>query len=94
MNAIPHLVTRISHPDASVCLSLGPAYDPVMSVEEIKKGLMSLSESEQGEVTAFLFHLRHAHDPDYEAAVSHRLLDTDKSHWLTPEEFEQRLFER
>jgi hypothetical protein len=62
-----------------------------MSVEEIKKGLASLSESEQREVTAFLFHLRHLHDPDYREAVSERLSDTEKSHWLTPEEFEQRL---
>ena len=30
-----------------------------MSVEEIKKGLIALSEAEQSEVTAFLFHIRH-----------------------------------
>jgi hypothetical protein len=52
---------------------------------------MSLSETEQREVTAFLFHLRHAHDPEYQNTVSGRLSDTDKSHWLSPDEFEKRL---
>jgi hypothetical protein len=65
-----------------------------MSVEEIKKSLASLSEAEQREVTAFLFHLRHSHDSEYEKAVSDRLSDTDKSHWLTPAEFEQKLDQR
>ena len=53
-----------------------------MSVEEIKKGLLALSEAEQSEVTAFLFHIRHSHNPDYQ------------SHWVTPEEFERQLNQR
>jgi hypothetical protein len=65
-----------------------------MSVEEIKKGLTSLSEAEQREVTAFLFHLRHARDPKYQNTVSDRLSDKDKSHWLTPDEFEKNLDQR
>jgi hypothetical protein len=65
-----------------------------MSVEEIKKGLTSLSEAEQREVTAFLFHLRHSRDTEYQNAVSDRLSDTDKSHWLTPDEFEKNLDQR
>jgi hypothetical protein len=50
-----------------------------MSVEEIKKGLIALSEAEQSEVTAFLFHLRHSRDPDYQDVVSERLSDSDSS---------------
>lgn len=65
-----------------------------MSVEEIKKGLASLSEAEQGEVTAFLFHLRHTHDADYQDILEKRLGDTDSAHWVTPEEFESRLDQR
>jgi len=65
-----------------------------MSVEEIKKGLVSLSETEQTEVTAFLFHLRHAHDSVYQSAISDRLSDRDSSHWLTPSEFEKQLDRR
>ena len=61
-----------------------------MSVEEIKKGLIALSEAEQSEVTAFLFHLRHSHDPDYQDVVSTRLSDSNSSHWVTPEEFEKQ----
>jgi len=65
-----------------------------MSVEEIKKGLIALSEAEQSEVTAFLFHLRHSHDPDYQDVVSARLSDADSSHWVTPEQFEKQLNQR
>ena len=62
-----------------------------MSVDEIKRGIASLSPSEQGEVTAFLFHLRHTSDPDYQERVTARLSDRDPAHWLTPEEFERQL---
>ncbi len=65
-----------------------------MSVEEIKKGLATLSEIERSEVTAFLFHLRHAHDTGYQNAVDRRLTDQDESHWISPEEFERRLDEK
>ena len=62
-----------------------------MSVEQIKNSLASLSPAEQGEVSAFLFHLRHASDPEYQSRVEARLSDPDPAHWLTPEEFERRL---
>ena len=62
-----------------------------MSVEEIKHSIASLSAKEQGEVSAFLFHLRHAADPDYQERVDSRLSDRDPAHWLTPKEFERQL---
>ena len=62
-----------------------------MNVEEIKQGIASLSPTEQSEVTAFLFHLRHVADPEYQQRVSARLTDADRTHWLTPEEFERQL---
>ena len=65
-----------------------------MSVEDIKHGIAALSASEQNEVSAFLFHLRHASDPEYQDRVGERLADTDRSHWLTPEEFERRLAQK
>ena len=61
-----------------------------MNVEEIKHSIASLSPNEQGKVSAFLFHLRHASDPDYQERVDSRLSDRDSTHWLTPEEFERR----
>ena len=65
-----------------------------MSVEQIKNSIASLSPTEQSEVSAFLFHLRHASDPEYQSRVDARLADTDPTHWLSPEEFERRLDQR
>jgi hypothetical protein len=62
-----------------------------MSIEEIKKSLTALSPDERSEVTAFLFHLRHATDVDYQRGLDRVLADKDPLHWLTPEEFEKRL---
>lgn len=65
-----------------------------MSVEEIKHRLAALSPTEQGEVSAFLFHLRRAADSDYQDRVTSRLADRDPAHWLTPEEFDRQLDEK
>jgi len=62
-----------------------------VSVKEIKQELTALSTAEQTEVAAFLFHLRHLNDSDYQATLKRRIEDKDPSHWLTPDEFEQRL---
>jgi hypothetical protein len=59
-----------------------------MSVKELKNQLVALSSLEQAEVAAFLFHLRHAADPDYQSAVTRRIADKDPTHWLTPDELE------
>ena len=64
---------------------------PAMSVEEIKHSITALSPTEQSEVSAFLFHLRHAADAAYQERIKSRLSDRDPTHWLTPEEFERRL---
>jgi hypothetical protein len=62
-----------------------------VSVKELKKELASLSASQQAEVAAFLFQLRHKSDPDYQATLQRRLADKDPSHWLTPDEADRRL---
>jgi hypothetical protein len=62
-----------------------------MSVETIKHTLATLSSAEQNEISAYLFHLRHASDRDYEEQVNRRLSDADSTHWMTPEEFESEL---
>ena len=62
-----------------------------MSVEELKKTVATLSPSEQNELTAFLFHLRHRGDAAYQATLAARMRDKDPARWLTPEEFEKRL---
>jgi len=62
-----------------------------MSVQELKEKLAALARSEQDEVIAYLFHLRHAHDGQYEGEIDHRLGDKNPSHWLSPDEFEREL---
>ncbi len=62
-----------------------------MSVEELKRALTTMSAKEQGEVSAYLFFLRHRGDAAYQAILETRLSDHDPSHWLTPEDFEERL---
>ena len=62
-----------------------------MSVQDIKKELATLSPAEQREVTAYLFRLRHVSDPDHHATVQRRMDDKDANHWLTVDEFENRL---
>lgn len=62
-----------------------------MSVQEIKEKLAALPRKEQDEVIAYLFHLRHAGDREYEGQIARRLEDTDPAHWLSPEEFEREL---
>jgi hypothetical protein len=62
-----------------------------MSVEEIKKSLTTLSAAQRSEVTAFLFHLRRAADPEYQSRLDFVLADKTPEHWVTPEEFEKRL---
>jgi hypothetical protein len=66
-------------------------YAWLMSVEELKKTVATLSPGEQNELTAFLFHLRHREDVAYQSMLKDRVDDKDPSHWLTPEEFEKRL---
>lgn len=62
-----------------------------MTVEEIKKSLTGLSADELREISAFLFHLRHVNDPEYQDIVAERIEDSNRANWLTPEEFEKRL---
>ena len=62
-----------------------------MSVQEIKEQLAILPQREQDEVVAYLFHLRHALDPEFQSDIARRLDDREPSHWLSPDEFERRL---
>jgi hypothetical protein len=78
--------TRVELTDA-----VSRRYAWLMSVEELKKTVATLSPGEQNELTAFLFHLRHRGDVAYQAMLKGRVDDKDPSHWLTPEEFEKRL---
>lgn len=62
-----------------------------MSFEQIKHAVALLDEQQQAELISFTLQLRYAHDPGHYQEVTDRLNDADKSHWLTPDEFERRL---
>jgi hypothetical protein len=62
-----------------------------MSVREIKEKLAALSRRDQDEVVAFLFHLRHIDDPEYQRILAQRLEDKEPAHWLSPDQFEREL---
>ena len=62
-----------------------------MSVQEIKEKLATLPRKGQDEVIAFLFHLRHADDAEYQSNITRRLQDRNPSHWLSPDAFESEL---
>jgi hypothetical protein len=62
-----------------------------MSLDQLKREVASLSDQKQAELISYTLHLRYAGDPDYRREVTDRLNDSDRSHWLTPEEFERRL---
>jgi hypothetical protein len=66
-------------------------YTRAMSIEQLKREVASLGDREQAELISYTLQLRHAHDPAYRREVTDRLNDADKSHWLTPAEFERRL---
>ena len=50
-----------------------------------------LDEQQQAELISYTLQLRYAQDAGYHREVTDRLNDADKSHWLTPDEFERRL---
>lgn len=62
-----------------------------MSFEQLKREVALLDEREQAELISYTLQLRHAYDANYHREVADRLNDQDKSHWLTPDEFERRL---
>jgi hypothetical protein len=62
-----------------------------MSLDQLKREVTALSDRDQAELIRYTLQLRHANDSAYRNEVTQRLNDTDKSHWLTPDEFERRL---
>ena len=62
-----------------------------VSVQEIKEQLAALPQRDQDEVVAYLFHLRHAQDVEFQREIARRTADRDPSHWLSPEDFERKL---
>ena len=83
----PYRTLRLS----PTCAGASFEYTSTMSLDQLKREVASLSSQEQAELISYALHLRYAGDPEYRREVTDRLNDSDKSHWLTPEEFERRL---
>lgn len=62
-----------------------------MSFEQLKREVALLDEQQQAELISYTLQLRYARDVGYHEEVTDRLNDADKSHWLTPDDFERRL---
>ncbi|HUA69328.1 MAG TPA: hypothetical protein VMA13_12335 [Candidatus Saccharimonadales bacterium] len=62
-----------------------------MSFEQLKEEVALLDNQKQAELIAYTLQLRYAHDAGWRREVADRLNDADKSHWLTPGDFERRL---
>ena len=62
-----------------------------MSIEQIKREIALLDEQQQADLISYTLQLRYAQDDVYHREVTDRLNDADKSHWLTPDEFDRRL---
>jgi hypothetical protein len=60
-------------------------------MQQIKKQVAALSVERQGELAAYLVHLRNQRNPQLRRAVKQRLADANRQRWLTPDEFEKRL---
>lgn len=77
------------------CARCGKAnsYFTSMSFEQLKREVASLDDRQQAELISYTLQLRHAHDAIHRREVTERLNDPNRSHWLTPEEFERRLGE-
>jgi hypothetical protein len=62
-----------------------------MSVDELKREAASLAPEKQRELAAFLVQLRNSRDSHYDSTLQRKMNETDRSRWLTPDEFERRL---
>ena len=66
-------------------------YTAGMSFEQLKREVALLDDREKAQLISYTLQLRYAQDPDYRREVTDRPNDSDKTHWLTPAEFERRL---
>lgn len=62
-----------------------------MELDQLKKEIQSLTLERQGELIAYLVQLRNTKDPAYRTLMMERLDDRDPNHWLTPDQFEERV---
>lgn len=62
-----------------------------VSFEQLKREVAMLDDQHQAELISYTLQLRYAHDSAHRNEVTDRLNDSDRSHWLSPDDFERRL---
>lgn len=62
-----------------------------VSLDQLKQAVAGLDDQQRAELIAFALQLRYADDADHQREIAERLNDRDASHWLTPDQFEERL---
>jgi hypothetical protein len=62
-----------------------------VSFEQLKREVAMLDDQHQAELISYALQLRYSHDGEHRREVADRLNDGNKSHWLSPDDFERRL---
>lgn len=62
-----------------------------MSIDAIKQELAGLDAEGRQQIIAFLVSINQRESPEYRMKMARKIDDNDPSHWLTLEEFEQKL---
>ena len=62
-----------------------------MSIDAIKQELAGLDADGRQQIIAYLVSINQRENPEYRAKMARKIDDKDPSHWLTLEEFDQKL---
>jgi hypothetical protein len=62
-----------------------------VSIDAIKQELAGLDAEGRQQIIAFLVSINQRENPEYRAKMARKIDDNDPSHWLTLEEFDQKL---
>jgi hypothetical protein len=73
--------------------SLLVAYDPLMSLAQLKDQAAHLPPAEQRELIAFLISRHTEQDEDFQRALAQKIDDSDPSHWVELDDLQKRYSE-
>ena len=62
-----------------------------MSVKEIKSEIEALHLEDRRHLAAFLVALRHKDMAEYRSSIARKIDDTSPEHWLSLEDYDQRI---
>jgi predicted SnoaL-like aldol condensation-catalyzing enzyme len=62
-----------------------------MSIDAIKQELAGLDADGRQQIIAYLVSINQRENPEYRTKMARKIDDNDPAHWLTLEEFDQKL---